>query len=271
MQLQKEAWFMKKKEEQLGTSHNTSDIRLAKSMEEDAVFAAHTDDFWEQSEALTQNLYHQIFDDVEPDPQKTNAILEKSDDFRATIGISRDLLLIYIVSGITMVTEEAIRRGVPHQTAMEIKRRAFVALSEKKSLKDWYTVSNDVSLSLRSAYQSTVKSGGAKHPLVRKACDYIYTHRTEPLTARDVAAYLGVDRTYLAKLFAEDLDTTISDYILSIKMREAAVWLSKENYALPEIATNLGFSSYSYFSRRFQQYYHVSPSRYAQDPRHTNH
>ena len=55
---------------------------------------------------------------------------------------------------------------------------------------------------------------------------------------------------------------TIGDYILEMRMRHAAYLLRNTYMNVNQAADYLGFSSASYFSRVFKQYYGVSPSAY---------
>lgn len=268
---------MKKRSEEVNnSSQNSSDrqqsihphrnsavpsFQLDKSYEEDAVFAAHTDDYWIQNDRMMDKLLEDTFSDSQNYdlPGEENLYDPDNEDFRWTIGLSPELLRIYIASGITLLTEEAIRRGIPRERVMEIRRRAFVALSEEKDTGRWSQISESVTQNLHQEYLALKAGSVSSHPVVRKACIYIYLHRLEPVSAGNVADYLKVDRTYLARLFQSDLHTTISNQILSVKMEQAAEWIRSGRYTLQEIAANLSFSSYAYFSKRFKEYYGISP------------
>lgn len=239
-------------------------MKLTKSMEEDAVFSGHTDEFWEFGRKTEKELFDLVFTTENTDFDSIQNLSAENQDFTDTIASTPEMLRIYIVSGITMLTQEAVRRGIPDVPVSEIKRRAFVLLGTANDPDKWPKVAAEVIKGLHQLYLEKYRSdaGDTVSPLIRRACAFISLHRRENISASDAAACLHVNRTYLAKQFRLEMNTTISDYILSVKMREAAEWISEGKYPLIEIAPQLGFSSYSYFSRRFKDFFGVSPKEY---------
>ncbi|MGN1023560.1 MAG: helix-turn-helix domain-containing protein [Lachnospiraceae bacterium] len=237
-------------------------MELAKSQEEDALFAEHPDVFWEDGIRMEKQLFRLAFSEEEPDMRSLERAAQRDADFQTTFTVTPELLRIYIVSGMTMVAQEAVRRGVPAETAMEIRRRAFVAISKTSQSSSWLPIFEALIRDIHRAYRSSISA--ISDPLVRKACAYIYQHRQHPITASDVAASLAVNRTCLARRFRSCLHESISGRILEVKMQEAEEWIREGKYPLQDISTHLGFSSYAYFSRRFCAFHGgVTPREFA--------
>ena len=92
--------------------------------------------------------------------------------------------------------------------------------------------------------------------------NYILQHLSNPITTRDIAEYIGANRTYLCKLFREQNGITINRYILNVKIEEARRLLVATNKSLAEIAFCLGFSSQSHFHNTFHRLCGTTPKQF---------
>jgi DNA-binding response OmpR family regulator len=57
---------------------------------------------------------------------------------------------------------------------------------------------------------------------------------------------------------------TAVDYIRSVRLKKAAVLLSRKTFTVAEVMYMVGFSNHSYFAKRFQELYGKSPREYAE-------
>lgn len=88
---------------------------------------------------------------------------------------------------------------------------------------------------------------------------------TEKYTVEMLCADIGMSRTAFynrVKLIAGQSPT---NYILSYKMGIAKTMLASRRYSVSEIATLLGYCDGKYFSKRFKDFYGVSPMQYVRD------
>ncbi len=60
---------------------------------------------------------------------------------------------------------------------------------------------------------------------------------------------------------------TAVDYIRSVRLKKAAMLLSRKTFTVAEVMYMVGFSNHSYFARRFQDMYGKSPRQYAEEKR----
>ncbi|MBR1659775.1 MAG: helix-turn-helix transcriptional regulator [Oscillospiraceae bacterium] len=97
---------------------------------------------------------------------------------------------------------------------------------------------------------------------VLRGMDYIYEHLHESLSARDVAAYVGLSRSYYSTLFKNDTGVSLSGYILGKRVEAAKNMLSYSDIPLAEISAILAFSSQSHFNRVFRQQTGYTPRSY---------
>ena len=77
-----------------------------------------------------------------------------------------------------------------------------------------------------------------------------------------LAEYVQLNETYLSKLFKKETGQSVSEYIRDRKVEEAAALLRYSEKTSVEIATDLGFSSHSYFISIFKKVMGMTPKEY---------
>ena len=98
--------------------------------------------------------------------------------------------------------------------------------------------------------------------LATDVANYVQHHLSDAIKVEDIADALYISRPYLSKKFKEDTDKTLTDFILSEKVAETKRLLRYSDKSLTAIASYLGFSSASHFSRVFKTYVGSTPSEY---------
>ena len=107
-----------------------------------------------------------------------------------------------------------------------------------------------------------LRLGKQPSKLTIDVANYIQHHMSEPITAEKMAAELFLNRSYLSRKFKEETEETLTDFILKEKTEEAKRLLRYSDKSLTAIASYLGFSSASHFSRVFKAYVGSTPSEY---------
>ena len=95
-----------------------------------------------------------------------------------------------------------------------------------------------------------------------KAMEYISDNLHRSMTVKDVAAQLGLDRTYLGKLFRSETGQTVTAYIRNKKLRTAENMLLYSDFSCLEISEYLGYASQSYFIKVFREKHKMTPLEY---------
>jgi AraC-like DNA-binding protein len=109
--------------------------------------------------------------------------------------------------------------------------------------------------------RKTVESEG----YVFRACQYIDRHiGIQGFNVRDVANALKIDRSYLYRLFMEELNMSVMEYITDRRMAKAAILLANSTLSIKDIAYSAGYSDQMYFSRVFKQCNGQTPTAYRQ-------
>ncbi|MDQ1352741.1 MAG: two-component system, response regulator YesN [Acidobacteriota bacterium] len=81
------------------------------------------------------------------------------------------------------------------------------------------------------------------------------------INATWVAQKIGVHPSYLSRIFKEDQDCHLKDYIERAKMNKAQELLETTDWTVKKIATLLDYTNPGYFSSKFHQHKGMSPKR----------
>ncbi len=110
--------------------------------------------------------------------------------------------------------------------------------------------------------ESSTESGTKKIPQVlARAMQYISEHYTEIGGAEEVASYLCVSTTYLARLFGRVLGCTTTEYICRLRISHAKELLLSGKSVI-ETCYACGFNSYTYFITKFKKEIGCSPAKF---------
>ena len=85
-----------------------------------------------------------------------------------------------------------------------------------------------------------------------KVLDYINTHYTEDISAKDISEKFGYDETYFCRRFREATGITTMKYIRILRLELAQKLLGDGKNEIQNIAWQCGFSDISYFSNCFK-------------------
>ena len=99
-------------------------------------------------------------------------------------------------------------------------------------------------------------------PILQKAVAFIDEHFRETLRLETVAAYVGLNPSYLSTIFNRELKISFSGYLTQKRIEEASLLLIKTNNSLSEIAVSVGFENQSYFSQSFRKHTGMTPKQY---------
>jgi len=100
---------------------------------------------------------------------------------------------------------------------------------------------------------------------ISKTKSFIQLNFTKPLTIKEVANEICLDRTYLSKIFHHIEGITLHDYLTCLRMESAKRMLMETNCNIKEIGELVGIPDNYYFSRLFKRYTSLSPLQYRRD------
>ena len=97
---------------------------------------------------------------------------------------------------------------------------------------------------------------------IKQAKKIIHTQYGNPLKISEIAKKLNLNRSYLYKIFKEETDYSLKDYLIQIRMKKSADLLTSTTFHISEIANAVGFPDALAFSKAFKKYYGISPKQY---------
>ena len=96
---------------------------------------------------------------------------------------------------------------------------------------------------------------------VRRTVDTINSLYMTPITVESIAANLGIDRRYLARIFKTSMGISMQEYLIKVRMEQAEKLL-RDKLPINLVSDLVGYSDPFHFSKMFKKYYGISPSRY---------
>lgn len=102
------------------------------------------------------------------------------------------------------------------------------------------------------------------HHVVNKVLEYIEQNATEKITLNKVAEEFFFSPEHLSRLIKKSTGQTFTELIHHNKVDKAKAMLDDPTYKIVDIAYDLGFSDYRYFSQIFKKCTGITPSQYRQ-------
>lgn len=103
----------------------------------------------------------------------------------------------------------------------------------------------------------------ADDKLVKKVIDYIKEHLEDSeMSVEELSKDVGFSRVHLNRKLKEILGMSPSSLIKSIRLKQAAYLLVNNKVNISEVAYKVGFSSHSYFSYNFHDFFGMSPKEF---------
>lgn len=91
---------------------------------------------------------------------------------------------------------------------------------------------------------------------------YLDEHYDEKITLDDLTECFFISKYYLTRVFRKQFGTSISNYLLSIRITKAKQMLRFTDETVENIGYKCGLGAPHYFSRTFKQVEGISPSEY---------
>lgn len=170
-------------------------------------------------------------------------------------------LKYHLIITVAMITRYVIEAGLEMESAYNLSdiyiRKIDVCTNEEGV--------HDIHKELCEAYVKRMQAQ-KKHRLYSKpvslCIDYIYDHLHEKIVLEDLADAAGVSSSYISKLFHNEVNVTIAQYIQQKRVDAAKNLLIFTEYSISDIANYLQFSTESYFISVFGKMCGLTPKKF---------
>ena len=113
---------------------------------------------------------------------------------------------------------------------------------------------------IRWRIESATENG---NDLVKKAKSYMdANYMNEDISLKTTAEYVGLSPTYLSALFKREMKRNFTEYLTEIRIRKAKELLCSTSKLICEIAYEVGFRDYRYFSQIFKKQTGMTPRQF---------
>ncbi len=94
------------------------------------------------------------------------------------------------------------------------------------------------------------------------ALDFIHSNLQNNITLDEICLHVCLSKSHLCHTFKKTVGMSVFEYILSRRLSNAKKYLLTTSTPVSKIATDVGFSDFSYFSKIFKEREGISPSRF---------
>lgn len=101
--------------------------------------------------------------------------------------------------------------------------------------------------------------------VVGQVKQYINTHLGEEINRTAIASHVFLNPDYLARLFKKETGQSIGAYLQERRLHEAKKLLVQSSIPVNEIAQQVGYDNFSYFSHVFREKTGMSPNEYRKE------
>ena len=165
-----------------------------------------------------------------------------------------------LISYLTLVCRGAIKNGVDPEFSYALSDYYINYLETLSTIEELTRLTVDIMLH----YNDLVYRSEVVHysKTTDTALRYMKQHLYGKCSIQEVAAFVGLEPHYFSSVFRRETGKTPSGYLSDIKLKEARRLLGLPGNTITYVASILGFSDSAHFSKRFKQYYSLSPREY---------
>lgn len=114
---------------------------------------------------------------------------------------------------------------------------------------------------LRNLREQNFKSNEVKESTFKdEALDQYIDQHYNDISLTQAAKYFGFNRDYFSTMVKEKTGKSFVEHVDERRMKEARRLLAKPNVSLKEIIETIGYSSKSFFYKKFKHYYGLTPA-----------
>jgi len=97
---------------------------------------------------------------------------------------------------------------------------------------------------------------------IYKITAYVGENYMNKITLDDIAAHVYLSKSYVSKVFKEEIKYSLTDYINRVRVDKSKELFADPRLSLAEIAYLVGFDDQSYFTKIFKKNVGVSPGKF---------
>lgn len=170
-------------------------------------------------------------------------------------------ILFHVIISVAMISRYCIEGGMNTETAYSLSDLYIQRADLCRTKEELGDLHREMTLDFASRMRRLKKENiYSKHVVV--CMEYIYEHLHEKISVKTLAGVTGLHENYLSRLFRQETGTTVQKYIQDKKLEQAEYLLKHTDADIAKIASDLSFSSQSYFIQVFKRKNGKTPKEY---------
>ncbi|WP_236013474.1 response regulator [Paenibacillus glycanilyticus] len=97
---------------------------------------------------------------------------------------------------------------------------------------------------------------------VSQAIGFILERYSDIVTLELAAGFIGLNASYLSRIFKEETQSTFSEYVNRVRVDAARRLLESGQYTIKQVSDQVGFSTHNYFFKVFKEVTGMTPQAY---------
>lgn len=160
----------------------------------------------------------------------------------------------------TLVSRAAVDGGINSELAILILNDYHKEVDKTDKLEELFFRTNQI---VKEFSDNIFTLSDKKHlGIVNMAREYIIDNFQKPINIEDIAQFLFISSSHLSRLFREELDCTVNNYLTRVRIEKAVELIKKPELSVEQVSRAVGIKSQSYFTKIFKEYIGVAPLVY---------
>lgn len=159
----------------------------------------------------------------------------------------------------------------PDKHAMKRTRQIAKRLEEifisKESLPEIFVLLNEMLIIINNSSNTPKQESHRINSTLGSILTFITISFPEIQSVKELSERFFISEAYLCRLFKEGMGVTVTEYINTVRINEACDRLKNSSHTMTEIASDIGYNSYTYFCKMFRKHVGVSPYEYRKNIR----
>ncbi|MHA0855613.1 cupin domain-containing protein [Paenibacillus sp. CMAA1364] len=127
-----------------------------------------------------------------------------------------------------------------------------------------YLINSSEAIFNRVDKPRTIKLNNKNDNRVQITLDYMLNNYKRNISVEELSEMVNISSTTLRRLFKQDTGKSPSEFLIQLKMTEAAKKILETDERISDIAYMVGIEDPNYFSRTFKKHFGVTPYTYRQ-------
>jgi len=161
---------------------------------------------------------------------------------------------------IVLLSRSAIEGGADVHQILNLNNNYITEVENFKSLEELSVWLSDI---INRFVSYVFEFADIKHAdTIYKVTAFVKNNYMKKISLDDIAEHVFMSKTYVSKIFKEEMGISLSSYINETRIEKSMQLLADDSVSIADVANLVGFDGQSYFTKIFKSITGVSPGTY---------